>query len=246
VNTLWIVPVPKPSKGAGRLSLLAAFGAGQAPMLLLAGAILLLAWSGLPSIAVANTTDEQVCDSKADYFLGIENFDETIRLHHKVLKKHPDSALAHYHLGFAYGMMNDRVAEIKEYRRAAALGLGLWDLFLNMGLAYLQNHDLVEATKSLRVAVLLGPDHPESHFNLGLVYERRGMLAEAEQETLASLLLDHNQPDARNMLAVIYAEQGENARALAEWRDLVHDSPDGTGHVNLNILSATLATPRNH
>jgi tetratricopeptide (TPR) repeat protein len=241
-----IVPVPKPSKGARRLSFLATFGAGQAPMLLLAGAISLLAWSWLPTIAIANTADEQVCDSKADYFLGIENFDETIRLHHEVLKKHPDSALAHYHLGFAYGMMNDRVDEIKEYRRAAALGLGLWDLFLNMGLAYLQNHDLIEATKSLRVAALLGPDHSESHFNLGLVYERRGMLAEAEQETLASLLLDHNQPDARNMLAVIYAEQGENARALAEWRDLVHDSPDGTGHVNLNILSATLATPRNH
>jgi tetratricopeptide (TPR) repeat protein len=241
-----IVPVPKPSKGARRLSFLAAFGEGQAPMLLLAGAISLLAWSWLPTIAIANTTDEQVCDSKADYFLGIENFEETIRLHHEVLKKFPDSALAHYHLGFAYGMMNDRIDEIKEYRRAAPLGLGLWDLFLNMGLAYLQNHDLIEATKSLRVAVLLGPDHPESHFNLGLVYERRGMLAEAEQETLASLLLDHNQPDARNMLAVIYAEQGENARALAEWRDLVHDSPDGTGHVNLNILSATLATPRNH
>jgi Flp pilus assembly protein TadD len=241
-----VVPVPKPSKGSGRLSFLAAFGAGQAPLVVLAGAISLLAWSWLPTIAIANTTDEQVCDSKADYFLGIENFGESIRLHHEVLKKHPDSALAHYHLGFAYGMMNDRVGEINEYRRAAALGLGLWDLFLNMGLAYLQNHDLIEATKSLRVAALLGPDHPESHFNLGLVYERRGMLAEAEQETLASLLLDHNQTDARNMLAVIYAEQGEDARALAEWRDLVHDSPDGTGHVNLKIISAILATPQNH
>ena len=212
-------------------------------MLLLAGAISLLAWSWPPTIAIANITGEQVCDSKADYFLGIESFDETIRLHHEVLKKHPDSALAHYHLGFAYGMMNDRVDEIKEYRRAAALGLGLWDLFLNMGLAYLQNHDPIEATKSLRVAALLGPNHPESHFNLGLAYERRGMLAEAEQEILASLLLDHNQLDARNMLAVIHAEQGENARALAEWRDLVHDSPDSTGHVNLKILSAILATP---
>lgn len=238
--------MPKPSKGLGSLSFLAAFGVGQAPMLLLAAAVSLLAWCWLPTIATANTADEQVCDSKADYFLGIENFGETVRLHHEVLKAHPGSALARYHLGFAYGMMNDQENEIKEYRRAAALGLGLWDLFLNMGLAYLQNHDLAEATNSLRVAALLGPDHPESHFNLGLAYERRGMLAEAEQEMLVSLLLDHNQLDARNMLAVIHAEQGENARALAEWRDLVHDSPDGTGHVNLKILSAILATPQNH
>jgi Flp pilus assembly protein TadD len=96
----------------------------------------------------------------------------------KVVRKHPDNALAHYHLGFAQGMTGNRTAEVREYQRAAALGLRNWDLFLNLGLAQLENGDLDAATDNLRRAVLLGENHPESHFNLALVYERRGLLAE--------------------------------------------------------------------
>lgn len=61
----------------------------------------------------------------------------------------PDNALAHYHLGFALGMVGDRMAELKEYRRAAALGLVSWDLFLNLGLAQLETGDLDAATDSI-------------------------------------------------------------------------------------------------
>ena len=82
-------------------------------------------------------------------------------------------------------MLGDRTAELREYQRAAALGLRNWDLFLNMELAQLENGDLDTAMHNLRRAVLLGEDHPESHFNLALVYERRGLLADAEREMLA-------------------------------------------------------------
>jgi hypothetical protein len=52
--------------------------------------------------------------------------------------KFPENALAHYHLGFASGMVGDRKAEVTEYRRAEALGLKSWVLFLNLGLAQLE------------------------------------------------------------------------------------------------------------
>ena len=74
--------------------------------------------------------------------------------------------------------MGNRMAEIREYQRAEALGLETWDLFLNLGLAQLENGDLDAATDSLRRAVVLGENHSESHFNLALVDERRGMLDE--------------------------------------------------------------------
>ena len=45
-------------------------------------------------------------------------------------------------------MIGNRTAEIKEYQRAAALGLRNWDLFLNLGLAQLENGDLEAATDS--------------------------------------------------------------------------------------------------
>lgn len=175
--------------------------------------------------AVAGTDNQEVCDPIADYFLGMEDYPEAIRRHKLVIAEHPDNALAHYHLGFAYGMMGNHREELKQYREAIRLGLSDWALFLNLGLVYLENHQLAAATDVLRLATLLGPERPEAHFNLGIVYERRGMLDAAEQEVLLSLRLDPAQPDALNTLGVIYAEQGNYARAREEWTDLLRMSP---------------------
>jgi tetratricopeptide (TPR) repeat protein len=201
-------------------------------------AVLLLALL-TPNTCFASGDEPQVCDVSADYSLGIEDYSEAIRLHVQVLRKHPDNALAHYHLGFALGMVGYKMAEIKEYHRAEALGLKNWDLFLNLGLASLENGDLNAAADNLRRAVLLGEDHSESHFNLALVDERLGMLAEAEHEALASLLLNPGQPDARNLLAVIHAREG--ATPLA-WSELVHEAPGyQPTRANLAILGSQTA-----
>ncbi len=194
-------------------------------VVLAATAILLFSLS-IACKAVAGASEEQVCDVRADYFLGVEDYSETIRRHVEIVRKHPDNALAHYHLGFAQGMIRNKRAEVSEYQRAAALGLRKWDLFLNLGLALLENGDLDAATDNLRQAVLLGQDHSESHFNLALVDQRRGMLADAEHEALVSLLLYSEQSDARNLLGVIYAEEGKTVRASLIWRELVRDVPD--------------------
>jgi tetratricopeptide (TPR) repeat protein len=181
----------------------------------------------------------------ADYALGLEHYPEAIRLHADVVRKHPDNALAHYHLGFAQGMIGNNTAELSEYQRAAALGLRNWDFSLNLGLAQLENGDLDAATESLRQAVLLGENHSESHYNLALVYERRGMLADAERETLDSLRLNPGQPDPRNSLGVIYAEEGNTVRALLVWRELVREVPDyQPARTNLALLGSQVTVAR--
>jgi tetratricopeptide (TPR) repeat protein len=173
------------------------------------------------------------------YALGMEDYSETIRLHAEVVRKAPENALAHYHLGFAQGVMGNRTAEVTEYKRAEALGLRIWNLFLNLGLAQIENGDLNAATDSLQRAVLLGGEHWESHFNLALVEERRGMLANAEHETLASLFLNPGQPDARNLLAVIYFQEGKTVRASLVWRELVRDVPDyQPARANLTLVDS--------
>src|SRR5229473_4764177 len=111
----------------------------------------------------AASSQEEICDANADFALGLEDYPAAIALHQKVLRAHNDNALAHYHLGFAYGMTGRTTEEISEYLEAARLGLGKWDLFLNLGLAYLGQNDGPKAIKTLRTAVLLGPDHPEAH-----------------------------------------------------------------------------------
>jgi tetratricopeptide (TPR) repeat protein len=162
----------------------------------------------------------EICDTKADYFLGVENYPETAKLHRLLIAAHPNDALAHYHLGFAYGMLGRHADELVEYRQAASMGLKQWDLFLNLGLVYLEDGNWEAAIDALTTAVALGPDHPEGHFNLGLAYERHGMLTEARQEMLVSLRLDPNQAEARNMLGVIYAEDGNYVLARQVWSDL--------------------------
>ena len=209
-----------------------------------ASAILLLLL-GIAYNANADGGEQQICDVGADYALGVENYPEATRLHAEVVRKHPDNALAHYHLGFAQGMTGNRTAEVREYQRAAALGLRTWDLFLNLGLAQLENGDLDAATDNLRRAVLLGEGHPESHFNLALVYEWRGLLADAEREMLASLRLNPGQPDARNSLGVIYAEEGKTGRAALVWREQVRETPDyKPARKNLRLLGTRVEVAR--
>jgi len=201
--------------------------------------VILLISSPICRQDTASGAEGQVCDVNADYSLGVENYGEAIRLHREILRKNPGNALARYHQGFAEGMIGNRATEIDEYHRAEALGLRIWDLFLNLGLAQIENGDLNAATDSLKRAVLLGGEHSESHFNLALVEERRGMLANAERETLASLLLNPEQPDARNLLAVIYVQEGKTIRASLVWRELVRDVPDyQPARTNLALLDS--------
>ena len=203
------------------------------------GAAILLLSLSIACNAIAGGGEEQVCDVRADYALGVEDYSQAIRLHAEIVRKHPNNALAHYHLGFAEGMMGDRKAEVGEYQKAAALGLGNWDLFLNLGLAQLEIGELDAATDSLRQAVLLGEYHAESHFNLALAYERRGLLADAERETQASLRLNPRQPDARNLLGVIDAQEGQTVRASLVWRELLRDVPDyEPARTNLALLGS--------
>jgi tetratricopeptide (TPR) repeat protein len=199
----------------------------------------------------------QICDATADYFLGVEDYPETAKLHRLLVAAHPNGELAHYHLGFAYGMLGRHGEELAEYRQAARLGLKQWDLFLNLGLVYLEDGNSDAAIDALRTAVALGPDRPEGHFNLGLAYERHGRLAEARQEMLISLRLDPNQAEARNMLGVIYAEDGNYVLARQVWSDLagigfepartnlaILDHADGSAGVGLSrgasIVRSTL------
>src|SRR5208283_3669204 len=96
---------------------------GRSACLASFGAAILLFSLGVVCNAGAGGGGDQICDVGADYSLGVEDYPEAIRLHSEVLRKHPENALAHYHLGFAQGMVGNRTAEVTEYERAAALGL---------------------------------------------------------------------------------------------------------------------------
>ena len=176
--------------------------------------------------AASSPASEAVCNVNADYALGVEDYPEAIRLHERIVRRDPNDALAHYHLGYAYGMNHNAPAELREYIRARELGLREWDLFLNLGLLYMERHELPAAINALTIATKLGPQRSEPHFNLSLAYERAGLLPEAQREILASLRLEPDQPDAENTLAVIDAEMGNYQDARTVWTNLLRIDPD--------------------
>jgi tetratricopeptide (TPR) repeat protein len=192
-----------------------------------------------PVRAAVQDTDisKGVCDPIADYYLGMEDYPQAIRLHLEVIRKEPGNALAHYHLGFAYGAIGDHQRELVQYEKAIALGLNDWQLFLNLGLLYANDGRIDSAIEVMRLAELLGPYHPETHFNLGLLDERVGLYQPAEQEMLLSLRLSPDQIDVRNQLGVIYAEEGNYRRAREEWNDLLMSDPAYLpARANLDLL----------
>jgi Flp pilus assembly protein TadD len=186
----------------------------------------------------AAAADEEICDGPADLALGLEDYASAVTLHHKHLSSDPSDALAHYHLGFAYGMLGRPVDEISEYLKAVNLGLHKWDLFLNLGLAYFEQKQLGKAIGTLETAALLGPEHAEAHFNLALAYERRKSLGQALREIRVSRRLAPNDPDAANTNAIICAEMGDFSCASDLWTHLVQAAPHyAPARANLAMLT---------
>lgn len=196
----------------------------------------------LTALAAASSTalavrDDQVCDVAADYMLGLEKYPDAIRLHQKVLASQPGNALAHYHLGFAYGMTGRYPEEIREYVAAIKFGLSDWDLFLNLGLAYLSQGDMTASIENLNKAVWHGREHYETHFDLAVAYERVGRLTDALREISAALSLNPKDPEVHNMHAIVDVELGYINNARDEWSKLVHTVPDYVpARTNLAIL----------
>jgi Flp pilus assembly protein TadD len=208
-------------------------------------AIALVLVCGSVKSSWAASAGDEICDVAADQALGLENYPAAIALHQQVLRAHNDDALAHYHLGFAYGMIGRTTPEIDEYRTAARLHLRKWDLFLNLGLAYLNRNDAPNAIEALRTAVTLGANHSEAHFNLAIAYEKGDRLREALDEITAALQLAPDDLDAHNTKAIICAETGNLVCARDEWTYLVRVTPDyAPARVNLAILSGAYRPER--
>jgi tetratricopeptide (TPR) repeat protein len=192
--------------------------------------------------AAKNRAESQICDVAADFALGREDYATAVVLHCRLLQSQPGNALAHYHLGFAYGMMGDTPQELTEYLTSARLGLKRWDLFLNLGLANLGQHDLARATEALETAVALGPEHFETHFNLALVYESDNRLSEALREINAARQLAPEDLDVANTNATICVELCDTVQAHRIWTHLVKVAPNyAPARANLQILNRSFA-----
>ncbi|ETR68377.1 MAG: hypothetical protein OMM_10594 [Candidatus Magnetoglobus multicellularis str. Araruama] len=62
------------------------------------------------------------CDTQADQAMMRRDYEAGIKLHQRFLEKEPDNGLALYHLGYAYGNVENHENEVYYYERAINLG----------------------------------------------------------------------------------------------------------------------------
>jgi tetratricopeptide (TPR) repeat protein len=161
------------------------------------------------------TTERWVCPEFADLLLRLELYEEAIKEHRRVLLEEPENALAHYHLGYAYGQIGTHALEVEEYRRAVDLGLAREDLFYNLGMACAEVGALDEAEQALRQAATTAPADGENHRALGMVYCHKHLFQEAIASCEQATRSEPENPHAWHCLALALAGAGKMEDSMA-------------------------------
>jgi tetratricopeptide (TPR) repeat protein len=179
---------------------------------------LALGCASLPRPEPVAVSDRWVCPEFADLPLRHGLYDQAIEAHLQVLMDEPENALAHYHLGYAYGQLGEHVREVQEYERALDLGLVREDLFFNLGMAYAELGSFDKAEQALRRVVTIAPDSGDNHRALGMVYYEQHHFHEAIVSCERATRLEPENPHAWHCLALALTGAGKlaDSRAAAE------------------------------
>lgn len=165
-------------------------------------------------------------DAAADAPLLEGRWQEAIRLHQKLIARDPLNGRANYHLGYAYGQLENYAEEIAAYREAVRLGVRESLLSYNLGLALATvNQDYDGAIATFREGLKLDPNDAELWYNLGVAYLSKREFAPARDAFAAAIQRDPDHLEARNNLAHALAKLGDLKAARAEWEALLARSP---------------------
>ena len=167
-----------------------------------------------------------VCPEFADLPLRQGRFEEAVDQHSTVLSQEPDNALAHYHLGYAFGQLGLHSDEIVQYQQAINLGMERGDLFYNLGMAYMELEEYDRAEQSFFQAVEIEPDFGENHRGLGLAHFKQEHYHEAINSCRMAVTLEPKDPDSWHCLALAAAKADEVGESWTAVKQLRHLDPD--------------------
>jgi Tfp pilus assembly protein PilF len=192
----------------------------------------------LSSRAAEIIPPREICNDEADRFLAAGEWQKTIDLHQQIIQQTPNVALAHYHLGIAYGEIDQYDQEVSEYRKAIFLGLKKADLYDNLGIVLGENyHEYPAAIAAFKEAVDLKPTEAEFHYNLGFAYLLNKEEESAERELRETLRIAPTYFQARISLGILYAGQRKLEKAKREWEEVLKIDPSNAeALVNLKWL----------
>ena len=160
---------------------------------------------------------------------------EAIRYNTAAVALRPDSAAAHYNLGYVLYDKHQLDEAIAEFKKAIVLEPDLALAHTNLGVALYGKHRLDEAMTEYRKAVALEPGLAMAHNNLGY-----GLFGKHPDEAMAefkkAVALEPGLAMAHNNLGrALYDKHPDEA--LAEYRKAVALDPDlALAHANLGLV----------
>jgi Flp pilus assembly protein TadD len=179
----------------------------------------------LPQSQRIQESERWICPEYADLPLREGRYQEAVEQHLKVLGEEPDNALAHYHLGYAYGQLGAHPEEVREYLRAVDLGLVQEDLYYNLGMAYGELGAFPQAEQAFAKAVSLAPESGENHRALGMAYYQQKHFLEAVASCQRATVLAPADPEAWHCLALALLGVGRTGESRLAVEQLLRLDP---------------------
>ena len=180
-----------------------------------------------PDYAAAATAE----DAK-DYTAVLQNA-------RQLVSHYPNSSLAHYILGVAYGKLGSYSDATVEFQQAIKLKPDYIDAWNNLGWAYSQSGKFAEAVDAFQQLIKFGPNNPQIWSNLGGAQAGQGHEADAIAAYQMAIQLKPDYADAHFNLGAAYANQGKLVDAVNSFQLAVKYKPDfPEAWFNLGVVSS--------
>lgn len=151
---------------------------------------------------------------------------------------YPDSSLAHYILGVAYGKMHFFGDAAGSFQQAIKLKPDYIDAWNNLGWAYTELGKLTEAVGVFEQLIKFTPKDAQVWCNLGGVQARLGHEADAIASYQMAIQLKPDYADAHFNLGVAYASQAKFEEAVKSFRMAIKYQPNfAEAWFNLGVVS---------
>jgi tetratricopeptide (TPR) repeat protein len=167
---------------------------------------------------------------------------DAIAAYREAIRRSPNDAELHYHLGVAYAKEGRLEQAIASYRQAIALEPQYAEAYEGLGLAYDRSGQAEKAAAAAREAGRLKAEYAELHYHLGLAYAKEGRLEQAMATYRKALALKPDHPGAREGLLALTGAAGHEPGASPARQERAPGLPEGA----TETAPAESVTPPGH
>jgi tetratricopeptide (TPR) repeat protein len=163
---------------------------------------------------------------------------DPITLWEDCVKKSPNGARAHFHLGTALIVHPEHYdTAVFHFCEALRLDPHYPDAHVSLGIALMEKDKLDEAISHFHTALKIMPIFPRAHLHLGRALSRQGRLEEAAGHLAQALQMRSDFVDAYNDLGNVLVRLGHHDDAADMYSEVLRREPDNVkAHCNLAIV----------